>query len=126
MAEESAAKRPESLLARLHRGTNRLTGAEVYQAMQQGDDAARQIVNTVGWWLGAGLATWSAIFKPDMVIIGGQVARLGQPYLQAVRRGLNDVGQPFLTEGITISPAALGVRAGIIGAASMFLKQRKA
>jgi len=126
LAEQAVSVQSSGMLARLKEEAGRLTGAEVNCALQQGDEVARQIVESIGWWLGAGLATWSAIYKPETIIIGGKVAELGSAYLQAIRRGLTDVGQPFLVNEITVASAALGTQAGVIGAASIFLAQNKA
>jgi len=110
---------PEGRLAVLRREQGRLTGVEVARALSEGDPDARRAVDETGWWLGVGIASWSVIYRPERVLVGGGVAALGDPWFAAVRRGLADVGQPDATAKLTVGPAALGADAGIVGAAAM-------
>jgi len=117
-ATELAQAEPDSHLAALLAEKGRLTGVEIGIALKDNDPPACQAVRECGWWLGAGVASWSVIFRPEMVVIGGGVAILGEPLLTAVRKGLAEVGQPAATADVAIAGAALGPDAGIIGAAS--------
>lgn len=121
LAGELADAAPGSRLARLREERGVLTGVEIGLALAEEDAAARQAVEEAGWWLGAGIAAWSAIYAPRKVLIGGGVIGLGAFYLAAVRQGLRDVGQPHLTRDLVIEPAELGPDAGIIGAAAMMM-----
>ena len=118
-AAEAAKAHPDSRLAAQARQAGRLTGVEIGAALRQHDSATLQVVRETGWWLGAGIAAWSVIFRPDKVLIGGGVAALGEPLLEAVRQGLAEVGQPAATKDLIIEPAALGPDAGVIGAAAL-------
>lgn len=119
LAGELAEAAPESRLAELRGVRGRLTGVEIGEALSEGDAAAERAVREAGWWLGAGIAAWSAVYAPHKIVVGGGVIGLGEKYLDAVRAGLRDVGQPFLTRELTIAAAQLGPDAGIIGAAAM-------
>ncbi len=121
VAEEYAARAPDSRLAALKRERGRLSGVEIREALDAADATAQRAVGDVGWWLGVGIASWSAVFAPQKVLIGGGMAALGEPLLDAVRKGLSDVGQPHLTGGVAVEPAHFGANAGIIGAATMVL-----
>jgi len=116
---EVAETRPDGALARLQAETGRLTGIEVGQALRDGDPEAAEVVHEVGWWLGVGIASWSVIYRPDRVLIGGGIAGLGAPLLEAIRQGVADVGQPDATARLEIDLAGLGPDAGVIGAAAM-------
>jgi glucokinase len=111
--------RPNGRLAALRRADGRLTGIEIARARREGDHDARRVIEEGGWWLGVGMATWSVIYRPDRILVGGGVAALGAPWLDAIGRGLSDVGQPDATEHITIAPASLAPDSGIVGAAAM-------
>jgi len=121
LAAEAAAARPDSLLARRAANPGRPTGVEVGRALAEGDEAAAEVVGVCGWWLGVGIASWSVIYQPDRVVIGGGIASLGAAYFDAVRAGLAEVGQPRAVAEIAVEPAALGQDAGVIGAAAMML-----
>lgn len=121
LAGELADAEPKSRLAALRAEHGRLTGVEIGQALAGGDAMATRAVREAGWWLGAGIAAWSAIYAPQKVLIGGGIIGLGEPYLEAVRAGLREVGQPHLTRDLEVDRAALGPDAGVIGAAGMVM-----
>ncbi len=124
LATELAAAEPDSQLAALLAANGGLTGREIRIALEQQDPPAIRVVRECGWWLGAGVASWSVIYAPQTVLIGGGIAQLGEPLLEAVREGLRDVGQPHTTRNVRIGAAALGSDAGVIGAAAMVLPGR--
>src|SRR5690606_34916949 len=115
---------PTSRLAALRAEHGRLTGVEIGLALAEGDAAAARAVGEAGWWLGVGIAAWSAIYAPQKILIGGGIIGLGEPYLEAVRAGLREVGQPHLIRGLEVDRAALGPDAGVIGAAGMAVGAR--
>ena len=98
-----------------------LTGREVAEALAEDDLAASRVVRECGWWLGVALATWAVIHAPRKVLIGGGIAQLGSPLLQAIHAGLQEVGQPTLIRDTTVEAASLGPDAGVVGAAGLAL-----
>jgi len=120
-AAELAREEPGSRLRALLAERDRLTAIEIGTALEENDAAATRAVRECGWWLGAGVASWSVIYAPHKVLIGGGIASLGEPLLAAVRDGFRDVGQPDLIRDVVIEPAALGAEAGVIGAAAMVM-----
>ena len=123
-ATQLARAEPDSHLAALLTERGRLTGIEIGIALQNNDPPARRAVRECGWWLGAGVAAWSVIYRPDKVVIGGGLAALGEPLLAAVREGLAEVGQPASTAAVVIEGAALGPDAGVIGAAAAAMMEQ--
>ena len=124
-AAELAAEEPGSRLAALRAERGQLTGVEIGLALGDDDRAAGRAVRECGWWLGVGVASWSAVYAPRKVLIGGGMAALGEPLLSAVRDGFREVGQPLLTRGVVIEAAALGPDAGVIGAAAMAMSEQE-
>jgi glucokinase len=121
-AREMAETRPNSILARLWTETGRLTGVEVGRALAEGDANAADLVREIGWWLGVAIASWSVIYRPQRVLVGGGIACLGTPLIEAARKGIHAVGQPDATAELDINTAALGPDAGIIGAAALAMQ----
>jgi glucokinase len=111
----------EAMAAKLLKKDERVSGEEINHAAVNGEAWAMRAVRECGWWLGAGIASWCATYAPQQVVIGGGIAALGRSYLEAVRDGLHEVGQPHLTANVEIVPALLGANAGMVGAASMML-----
>lgn len=121
-ANDQANAHPDSALARLRTQRHQLTGVEISEALQANDQAAAEAVGQAGWWLGAGIASWAALFHPDRIVIGGGFAALGEPWFCAIRKGVADVGQPELIRDLDIRPATLGSHAGVIGAAALAMQ----
>ncbi len=124
LATELAAAEPDSYLAQLLAENGRLTGREIRMALEQNDGPATRVMRECGWWLGAAVASWSVIYCPELVLIGGGIAALGEPLLEAVREGLRDVGQPHTTRNVRVAAAALGPDAGMVGAAAMVMPHK--
>lgn len=99
-------------------GAADLTGPQVMEAAEAGDPVARAAFDSVGTWLGVGVANLVAAFDPEIVVIGGGPSIAGDLLLEPARVSLRDslVG----AEHRTVPPlvrAALGPEAGAIGAA---------
>jgi len=120
-ALQAAQSEPRSLLATLLAQRGSLTGQEVGEALACGDSAALRIVRECGWWLGVALASWAVVHAPQKVLIGGGIAQLGQPFIQAIHDGLQEVGQPTLVRDTAVELAGLGSDAGVVGAAGLAL-----
>ncbi len=93
-------------------------GEHVTGAAGEGDAEALAIMADFGWWVALGLANLANIFDPTLFVLGGGLVEAGEVLLDPVRSAFAD-----LVEGaehrpdIEIVPAALGERAGAIGAA---------
>ena len=94
-------------------------GRAVTRAAVDGDAFAQEILATVGRWLGVGLVNFVNILDPGRVVIGGGVAPNAAPWLFPPAERV--LGARVLGAGHrqvpTITLAALGEDAGIIGAA---------
>jgi glucokinase len=96
----------------------RLTGSMVTRAAEAGDPVARQAFDSVGDWLGVGLANLAAALDPGLLVVGGGVSAAGDRLLDPARAALERslVG----AEHRRLPPvvrAALGPEAGLVGAA---------
>lgn len=95
--------------------------ADVTWAASAGDDLALAAIDRLGGWLGVGLASLVTLLDPDVVIIGGGVTEhIGRWLLPAATTAMR--AQIFAGEwrdDPEVRLAALGDRAGMIGAADM-------
>jgi glucokinase len=95
-----------------------LRGEHVTRAAAEGDPIALGLMDRFGWWLALGLANLANILDPECIVIGGGLIESGGVILEPTRRAFHE-----LVEGaehrpdIPIVAAALGERAGAIGAA---------
>ena len=95
-----------------------LTGAMVTEAAASGDAVALDAFRSVGDWLGVGLANLVASLDPALLVVGGGVSAAGRLLLDPARAALAGalVGADDRVVPPVV-PAALGPRAGLIGAA---------
>jgi glucokinase len=81
-----------------------------------GPGDARDVVETAGFYLGVGIATYVNVFDPELVVVGGGFARAGELLLEPARRVVAERALPPGRDQVKIVPALLGVEAGLIGA----------
>jgi glucokinase len=122
-AREFARRTPEGAVRLLQLGGGSpegISGPVVTQAAAEGDPAALRCFETVGCWLGQGLADLAAILDPACFVIGGGVSEAGDLLLDPARaafaHALTGRGHRPLAE---IRAAQLGEDAGIVGAADL-------
>jgi glucokinase len=121
--QRAAADGRSGLLRQVAQMKESLSGADVAAAMAQGDPAARGIIEQAGRWLGLGMASWTAIYQPDQIILGGGVSQAGEAWLGAAMTAMRHFGVPLYTEVVHISVAQLGNQAGMIGAALAAIRE---
>ena len=98
------------------------SGADVWAFAARGDAVATALVDRMGDRLGAAIAVAVGIVNPDVVVIGGGLAQAGEPLFERVRAALWRYALPSHRRGLRIVPAALGERAGVIGAGLLALR----
>jgi glucokinase len=94
-----------------------ITGLDVSRAAASGDVAAQHILIRAGEWLGVGLASLACVYAPDLIILGGAVSQAGDAWLQSTEAAMRRTCTPFCGAELSVTKAALGNHAGVIGAA---------
>jgi glucokinase len=118
--KEMAPKNRRSVLYALHRkNPDDLTARTVFQAARQGDGLARHIVEETARYLGIAIASSINLLNPELVIIGGGVARAGEMLLKPIRAEIGRRAMKDTLASVKIVPAQLGDQAGVIGAAGI-------
>lgn len=107
-------------LRELEATAGELSGAQVYQAIVEGDPGALRLLEQLGTHLGRAIASLSAILDPEVVVIGGGVSAAGElllgPIRDAYQRNLPARG--FRPE-LELKVAELVNDAGVVGAADL-------
>jgi len=97
-----------------------LTGAEVAQAITEGDVGALSLLRELGDYLGQGLASIVAALDPEVCIIGGGVSIAGEKLTEPIYFSyLNNLPAKGYRPELEVIAAKLGNEAGIIGAADL-------
>ena len=86
-------------------------------AAKDGDELAKVVIEQAAYYLGIGVVNLVNIFNPEMVIIGGSMADMGDLLLQPVRQMVAESAFPLYARTVQIVPAQLGNEAGLFGAA---------
>jgi predicted NBD/HSP70 family sugar kinase len=84
-----------------------------------GSPGALGALDTVGRWLGFGLAGLVNVFNPQVVVLGGLFGRI-HPFVEdTLRTELDRLALPQSREVVRVVPASLGVDAPLLGAAEL-------
>jgi len=102
-----------------------ITAKTVFDAAKRGDSAARQIVQQTAYYLGNAISSLINIFDPDIVIIGGGIAKAGPILFNPAQRIINNNSMPHPLRKPAIVPAKLGENAGLLGAAALVFSDLK-
>ncbi len=101
-----------------------ITAEEVGTAARSGDSLALDIITEAGTCLGVGMVNLVNIFNPEMIVVGGGVAKLGDLLLEPARRVVRERAFPVAAQAVRIVTARLGDEAGVYGAAVFAFEQR--
>jgi glucokinase len=113
----------ESIIGELVDGDfSKITPLTLSQAAAKGDELAIEVWAEVGTYLGVGIGNAINIFAPEVVAIGGQIAKVGEFLLGPARKAARNIAIPSLFEGVTISAAEQIDDAGLLGGAALALQ----
>ena len=114
---------PSSLSALRGRRLDHITAQTVYEAAQQGDELALEVVNDTAKFLGAGIANLLNMFNPEVVVVCGGVTLAGDHLFVPLRREVARRAFKPAVQACRIVPGELINTAGVYGAAKVFLDQ---
>lgn len=118
-AKDKMKDRRESMLWTLVNGDEEaVTGKIVFDAYENGDNAAQEVVEDYIKLLSVGLANVVNALQPEVIAIGGGISHQGQWLMDALQKQVDqEVFGRFGSKQTMIKMASLGNDAGIIGAA---------
>ncbi len=95
-------------------------GENVQAAAREGDDDALRVVDLFGRWVALGLVNLTNALDPQMFVLGGGLAASSDLYIGPIQKWFTSLlYAPDLRPHPTLTFAALGERAGAVGAAVM-------
>jgi glucokinase len=92
----------------------------VADAAEAGDELARDVMRTAGWYLGVGLVNLIHIFNPELIVIGGGVSNAGDLLLGPARQVVAERAMKDMK--VRIALAELGDDPGLLGAVALVLE----
>ena len=96
-----------------------ISAATVSQACGDGDPLARRLVEETAQYLAAGVVGIINAFNPCLLVLGGGVIQGRPEYVSEVERVVRENALQAAVQGLRIVMAALGDKAGVIGAAAL-------
>ncbi len=101
----------------------KITAQLVYEAANDGDDYAYEVVKDTARFLGAGVANIINIFNPEVVVICGGVTLAGDRLFGPLRGEAKRRAFKPAVDVCRIVPGALTGTAGVYGAAAVFMRR---
>ncbi len=94
---------------------------DVALAAQRGDLLSQRIIEDAGQHLGIAIAGLVNVFNPDMVVVGGGIAQIGDLFIEPIRKTVEERSLLAATTKMRITTALLGRRASSMGAIAQAL-----
>jgi glucokinase len=95
-----------------------ITAEKVAAAAKAGDSLAKEVISRAAHYLGVGLINIVNIFSPEMVVIGGGMAEIGEILLGPAKELVKKRAFGISAGAVEIVTAELGNEAGVYGAAA--------
>ena len=102
---------------------NQVSAEIVSEAANQGDKLGLNIMKETGEYLGTGVANIINLFNPELVIIGGGVAKAGDLIFKSLKRTVQKRAFFVSAKVSKIIPESLGKDCAVIGAAIPVIKE---
>ncbi|MEW6684660.1 MAG: ROK family protein [Candidatus Edwardsbacteria bacterium] len=113
-------RKGKSILSQLVRGDlSKLTPKIISEAAKRGDPLSQEVIRETGRVLGIGLASVVNLLNPEIIVIGGGIAKAGKILFEAVKDSIRERAFQYPAEFVKIVPAKLGTRAASLGAACL-------
>jgi len=100
-----------------------ITAETVGTAARNGDSLALDVLSRAANYLGVGMVNLVNIFNPEMIVLGGGMAKLGSLFIDPAKRVVAERAFPISAQAVRIVTAQLGNEAGVYGAAAFALEQ---
>jgi len=113
--EELVAGGESRLLAELREQEGPVTAEMMKRAVDLGDVASREAFREAGHYLGIALASFVNIFNPEIILVGGGVARAGDLFMEQAQTTMRVLAMSQPLKGVRVDLGVLGDRAGPLG-----------
>lgn len=123
--QQAAKENPQSKLIDLcHGDYDAIDGRTAFDAARQGDEVGKRVVEQYISYVAAGISSLVAIFRPEIIIIGGGISHEGAVLIDPLNQKIKQY--TYAAEMIGVPKAvvaSLGNNAGIIGAAMLGISE---
>ena len=95
---------------------------QIMQAAAHGDMFAIELLSEIGYNIGRGIAILVHILNPGHIVLSGRGAAAGNLWLAPIQQAINENCIPKIAENTSIAVSNMGLRAELIGAASLVME----
>lgn len=106
-----------SLLARIKEEKGTITPLDVGLLANNGDLVSQKIIRASGKAIGTVLAKVTNLYNPRVIVIGGEIARIGDMFLSSIKEKIYQRSLPLATRELKIRKSMINEEVGLIGAA---------
>jgi glucokinase len=96
-----------------------ISGETIAQAARGGDRLALELIENAAYYFGISLANILELFNPEVIVIGGGLARMGTILMDPCFRAMRENTHPELRDATRFEMSQLWDDAGLIGAAAL-------
>ncbi len=104
---------------RMKGSSHALTAKDVFDAARKGNRVAAEIVEETADYLGMGIAATINTVAPDIVVVGGGVAKAGRILFDPLRKSVKRRVMPVHRRDVRVVPAKRGDNAVLLGAVAL-------
>ncbi|NMB12559.1 MAG: ROK family transcriptional regulator [Firmicutes bacterium] len=105
------------------RATADLNIEAIFCLAKAGDKVALELVHQAGSFMGIGVVNVINSYNPDMIILGDEMAKAGEPWLEAIKGVVNERVIPELRNETTIELSELDIEPAFLGAGTLVIKR---
>jgi predicted NBD/HSP70 family sugar kinase len=99
------------------------TPGDVVALARAGNLETTHLLRDAGRAIGSVLATCIAILNPEVIVLGGEIAEIGEPVIAGVRESVYRRALPMASQHLQVVQASASGLEGVIGAAHLVLAQ---
>ncbi len=99
-----------------------VTAKVIFDLAKKGDELANPVVDRFAYYLGLALGNVANLLNPSTIVLGGGVSKAGNYLAEKVSEAMTPILFETIKDVTKVKIAELGNDAGIIGAASLVLK----
>src|SRR5262249_19140731 len=97
-----------------------LSGKELKEAYDSGDEVVKKAVNRAARIAGIGIGSLLNVLGPEVVVLGGGVIEaFGDEFVSRIARSARNIAFDINSKDVRFERAKLGDDAGVIGAATL-------
>jgi glucokinase len=105
-----------------HGDAAQVTTKTMAEAAGAGDKTVGEAITRAGEYLGISIVNVVVTLHPELIVLGGGVALIGDLLFDAVRRTVRERVRMFPSDDVEIKPSELGENAGILGGIALAMQ----